>query len=214
MVQLTARQQEILDLIRDTLRRTGIPPTRVEISRALGFRSPNAAEDHLKALARKGAIELAAGTSRGIRLLHPASEIAARPSSIPGVGLALPLVGRVAAGHPILAAEHITRQVSVDPALFSERPDYLLTVRGLSMRDAGILEGDLLAVRRTQEARNGQIVVARLGDEVTVKRFRRSGARIELLPENPEFSPIVVAEPDTFALEGVAVGLIRPHGLS
>ncbi len=210
MIRLTARQQEILDLIRETIERTGIPPTRVEIARALGFKSPNAAEDHLKALARKGAIELSAGTSRGIRMTAPAPEAA--PVSL--AGLLLPLVGRVAAGHPILAAEHVTRQVGVDPALFSERPDYLLTVRGLSMRDAGILEGDLLAVRKTQEARNGQIVVARLGDDVTVKRFNRQGARIELLPENPDFDPIVVRADDGFALEGVAVGLIRAQGLN
>jgi len=212
MIRLTARQQQILDLIRDTIERTGIPPTRVEIARALGFKSPNAAEDHLKALARKGAIELSAGTSRGIRMTQPAANDASHPSA--AAGLVLPLVGRVAAGHPILAAEHVTRQVGVDPSLFAERPDYLLTVRGLSMRDAGILEGDLLAVRKVQEARNGQIVVARLGDEVTVKRLNRQGSRIELLPENPDFQPIVVEDDDGFALEGVAVGLIRAQGLN
>lgn len=211
MIRLTARQQQILDLIRDTIERTGIPPTRVEIARALGFKSPNAAEDHLKALARKGAIELSAGTSRGIRMIAPAN---AESTSSALAGLLLPLIGRVAAGHPILAAEHVTRQVGVDPSLFSERPDYLLTVRGLSMRDAGILEGDLLAVRKTHEARNGQIVVARLGDEVTVKRLNRQGSRVELLPENPDFQPIVVKADESFALEGVAVGLIRAQGLN
>ncbi|GAA5233675.1 transcriptional repressor LexA [Verticiella sediminum] len=214
MIRLTVRQQEILDLIRSTIEKTGIPPTRAEIARALGFRSPNAAEDHLKALARKGAIELTAGTSRGIRMAAGAiAPEAAAPAAAAARSLLLPLVGRVAAGFPILAAEHITRQVGVDPSLFSERPDYLLTVRGLSMRDAGILEGDLLAVRKTAEARNGQIVVARLGDEVTVKRLRRQDGQVRLLPENPDFEPIVVTEDDGFALEGVAVGLIRASGL-
>ncbi len=221
MISLTARQQEILDLIRQTITQTGIPPTRAEIAQALGFRSANAAEDHLKALARKGAIELTAGTSRGIRLKAtpqetPGSAHAPNPIASLAANLAqlvVPLIGRVAAGHPILAAEHITRQVGVDSALFSERPDYLLTVRGLSMRDAGILEGDLLAVRKSHEARNGQIVVARLGDEVTVKRLRHVNGQIHLLPENPDFQPIVVSEDDQFALEGIAVGLIRPHGL-
>lgn len=213
MIRLTARQQEILDLIRSTIERTGIPPTRAEIARALGFRSPNAAEDHLRALARKGAIELSAGTSRGIRLTEPATP-AAEPADIGfRAGLLLPLVGRVAAGSPILAAEHVSRHVGVDPALFPERPDYLLTVRGLSMRDAGILEGDLLAVRKTSEARSGQIVVARLDDEVTVKRLHSVDGKIELLPENPDFAPILVGEDDNFALEGVAVGLIRTRSV-
>lgn len=209
--KLTERQQEILDLIRQTVARTGFPPTRAEIAQALGFRSPNAAEDHLKALARKGAIELTAGASRGIRLKD------AEPTPSPILAslsqLLLPLVGRVAAGSPILAAEHVEREVGVDPSLFSQAPDYLLKVRGMSMRDAGILEGDLLAVKKSSEARNGQIIVARLGDDVTVKRLQRHGSRIELLPENPEFSPILVAPDDEFALEGVAVGLIRTHAL-
>lgn len=216
MTPLTARQQQILDLIRQTIERTGIPPTRAEIAQALGFRSANAAEDHLKALARKGAIELTAGTSRGIRLVaSPVSQVT--PALVRNPAHVnqwlLPLVGRVAAGSPILAAEHVTRQVGVDPSLFAERPDYLLTVRGLSMRDAGILEGDLLAVRKAQDARHGQIVVARLGDEVTVKRLHRTAGQLALLPENPDFEPIVVSHGDDFALEGVAVGLIRPHGL-
>lgn len=219
MTPLTARQQQILDLIRQTIARTGIPPTRAEIAQALGFKSANASEDHLKALARKGAIELTAGTSRGIRLKQEAGAASSAPSSSPSglasglLQLVVPLVGRVAAGHPILAAEHITRQVGVDPALFTDKPDYLLTVRGLSMRDAGILEGDLLAVRKSHEARNGQIVVARLGDEVTVKRFRHVDGQVQLLPENPDFDPIIVSQEDDFALEGIAVGLIRPHGL-
>lgn len=218
--KLTDRQQEILDLIRLTVERTGFPPTRAEIARALGFRSPNAAEDHLKALARKGAIELTAGASRGIRLKDPGDTAAsaAPPSSLAGMAdtvgrLLLPLVGRVAAGSPILAAEHVEREIGVDPALFAQAPDYLLKVRGMSMRDAGILEGDLLAVKRAADARNGQIVVARLGDDVTVKRLQRRQGRIELLPENPDFSPILVDDTKEFALEGIAVGLIRTQAL-
>lgn len=210
MTPLTARQQQILDLIRQTILDTGIPPTRAELARALGFRSANAAEDHLRALARKGAIELAAGTSRGIRLKEPMPEV---DTHVAHSQLSVPLVGRVAAGHPILAAEHITRQISVDPALFAEKPDYLLTVRGLSMRDAGILEGDLLAVRKSPEARNGQIVVARIGDDVTVKRFRQLRDRIQLVPENPDFKVIEIVGDEQFSLEGIAVGLIRPGGL-
>ncbi|WP_334159835.1 transcriptional repressor LexA [Achromobacter insolitus] len=212
--KLTDRQQQILDLIRQTVARTGFPPTRAEIALALGFRSPNAAEDHLKALARKGAIELTAGASRGIRLKD--NSPAPTPSSLPMPGLAqllLPLVGRVAAGSPILAAEHVEREVGVDPNLFAQAPDYLLKVRGMSMRDAGILEGDLLAVKKASEARNGQIVVARLGDDVTVKRLQRQNGHIELLPENPDFEPIVVEAGQDFALEGIAVGLIRTHAL-
>jgi len=212
--KLTDRQQQILDLIRQTIARTGFPPTRAEIAQALGFRSPNAAEDHLKALARKGAIELTAGASRGIRLAEPAAAPAQVMLPMPSLAqLLLPLVGRVAAGSPILATEHIEREVGVDPALFTQTPDYLLKVRGMSMRDAGILEGDLLAVRKSAEARNGQIVVARLGDDVTVKRLQRHAGRIELLPENPDFTPIVVGPGEDFALEGIAVGLIRVGGL-
>jgi len=208
MPKLTARQQEILDLIRQAIRLTGFPPTRAEIAKQLGFRSPNAAEEHLKALARKGVLELSACTSRGIRLTaEPVVE-----SSIPAAvaQLMLPLVGRVAAGSPILAAEHIDKSIGVDEALFSMRPDYLLKVRGLSMRDAGILEGDLLAVKKTTEARDGQIIVARLGDEVTVKRLKHTSAGLQLLPENPDFQPIEVSrDRDDFAVEGIAVGLIR-----
>lgn len=199
-MKLTARQQQIFDLIRTEIQRTGFPPTRVEIAKTFGFKSPNAAEDHLKALARKGAIELIPGTSRGIRLL-----IDAPTPNTP----TLPIIGRVAAGSPILASEHVEREIGVEPSLFSQEPDYLLRVRGLSMRDAGILEGDLLAVKRTTEARNGQIVVARLGDEVTVKRLERKGKHIQLLPENPDFAPITIKDQDDFSLEGIAVGLIR-----
>ena len=207
--KLTERQQQILDLIRSDIARTGFPPTRAEIARALGFRSANAAEDHLRALARKGAIELTAGASRGIRLLESQPE---SPSPSPVVALAhmlLPIVGRVAAGSPILAAEHVEREIGVEPSLFTQAPDYLLRVRGLSMRDAGILDGDLLAVKKSSEARNGQIVVARIGDDVTVKRLSKAGSHIELLPENPDFAPIVIAPSDDFSLEGIAVGLIR-----
>lgn len=212
--KLTARQQEILDLIRSEIQCTGFPPTRVEIAKALGFRSPNAAEDHLKALARKGAITLTAGASRGIRLTEtPAPAVPESTSAIralsDSLNMLLPIVGRVAAGSPILAAEHIEREISVEPSLFNPAPDYLLRVRGLSMRDAGILEGDLLAVKKTPEARNGQIVVARIGDEVTVKRLQREGRILQLLPENPDFSPIIIRPGDDFAIEGLAVGLIR-----
>ena len=199
-MKLTARQQQVLDLIRNEIQRTGFPPTRAEIARIFGFKSANAAEDHLKALDRKGAIELIAGTSRGIRLLVNPEETDS-PS--------LPVIGRVAAGSPILAAEHVEREIAIEPALFSQPADYLLRVRGLSMRDAGILEGDLLAVKKTSEARHGQIVVARLGDEVTVKRLQRTGKKIILLPENPDFEPITITSQDDFSLEGIAVGLIR-----
>ncbi len=199
MKELTPRQAEILQLIRDTIAETGFPPTRAEIARMLDFASPNAAEEHLRALERKGMIEILDGTARGLRLKEAAG---------------LPLVGRVAAGSPILAEEHIVGRYAVDPHLFRPRADYLLKVRGMSMRDAGILDGDILAVHKTDEARSGQIVVARLHDEVTVKRLRRRGATVELLPENPEFKPIVV---DTrgapFAIEGIAVGVIRNRAL-
>ena len=197
---LTPRQQEILQLIRDAVAATGLPPTRAEICQAFGFASPNAAEDHLRALARKGVIELSEGIARGIRLTEP---------------LGLPLIGRVAAGRPILAEQHIQNRYQIDPALFKPQADYLLKVRGMSMRDAGILDGDLLAVHRTAEARSGQIVVARLQDEVTVKRLQRQGHIVELLPENPEFEPIVVdLREDFFAIEGLAVGVIRNGKLS
>jgi repressor LexA len=219
--KLTPRQQQILDLVQSAIERTGAPPTRAEIAAELGFRSPNAAEEHLQALARKGVIELVGGTSRGIRLkdatLRALNEARlsqyGKQFSLPLPSLAqltLPLVGRVAAGSPILAQEHIDQTFVVETSLFPRRPDYLLKVRGMSMRDAGIMDGDLLAVQKANEAKNGQIIVARLGDEVTVKRLRRTRAGIELIPENPDFETIVVPAGDTsFALEGIAVGLIR-----
>jgi len=214
---LTPRQQQIFDLVRRSIERTGTPPTRAEIAQTLGFKSPNAAEEHLQALARKGVIELVSGTSRGIRLKADTLRALRRKPSpseqldlpIPGLAqLTLPLIGRVAAGSPILAQEHIEQQYAVSPGLFSATPDYLLRVKGLSMRDIGILDGDLLAVRKASEARNGQIVVARLGEEVTVKRWQRDGDEAWLLPENPDFQPIRVPH-EGFALEGLAVGLIR-----
>jgi repressor LexA len=258
-IKLTARQQQILDLIRQAVVNTGFPPTRAEIAQTLGFKSANAAEDHLRALARKGVIELTAGASRGIRLTDLAQEFSGdfdhsdirqdqddysshmdgidsasdaprqnpsrisgirssgTPSSgapqlrdLPGAGnILLPLVGRVAAGFPILATENVEKELSVDPNLFTQRPDYLLKVKGLSMRDAGILDGDLLAIKKTSEARNGQIVVARIDDEVTVKRLSKHGSVIHLLPENPDFDPIIIEPGQNFALEGIALGLIR-----
>lgn len=218
MIKLTARQEQILDLIRQAIENTGFPPTRAEIAAELGFRSANAAEEHLQALARKGAIELSPGTSRGIRLREARAEQFGGQGQMPLphqalMQLSLPLVGRVAAGSPILAQEHIESTYQVDPALFSAKPDYLLKVRGMSMRDAGIFDGDLLAVKKVEMAKNGQIVVARLGDDVTVKRYRKNGAAIELLPENPEFETIYVdPEREDFALEGLAVGLLRAWG--
>lgn len=210
MRDLTARQQEILNLIRQHIVDTGFPPTRAEIAGKLGFRSPNAAEEHLKALARKGVVELTSGASRGIRLKVPADTATSDFAGALQAMLSLPLVGRVAAGSPILAQEHIEARYSLDPSLFEERPDYLLKVRGMSMRDAGILDGDLLAVKRAHEARNGQIVVARVGNDVTVKRLRRRAHVVELLPENPDYAPIVLdARSDEFALEGIGVGLLR-----
>jgi repressor LexA len=213
---LTARQQQILDLIKSAIENTGFPPTRAEIATELGFRSINAAEEHLQALARKGAITIAAGTSRGIRLCDPLNERTGLPMgqmTLPHpalMQLSLPLIGRVAAGSPILAQEHIEHTYNVDPGLFSQKPDYLLKVRGMSMRDVGILDGDLLAVKKVDSARNGQIIVARLGDDVTVKRLQRNGSRIELHPENPDFELITVEEGrEDFALEGLAVGLLR-----
>ena len=205
--KLTARQQEVLELIQTSITATGAPPTRAEIAQALGFKSANAAEEHLKALARKGAIELVSGTSRGTRLrLHAAQEQVTQLAST----LVLPLIGRVAAGSPILAQEHIDTTHSVPESMFERRPDYLLRVRGMSMRDLGILDGDLLAVQATQQARSGQIVVARLDDEVTVKRLELlpSGARLH--PANPDYPIIEVRDAESFAIEGLAVGLVRP----
>ncbi|MGA1027888.1 MAG: transcriptional repressor LexA [Burkholderiaceae bacterium] len=207
MQVLTERQNEILRFIAKHIEDTGFPPTRLDICSALGFKSPNAAETHLKALAKKGAISMVPGASRSIRLL---------PSTAQDIieQLSIPLVGRVAAGSPILAQEHLEAQYQIDPQLFPMTPDYLLKVRGMSMRDAGILHDDLLAVKRLpgglSETRDGQIVVARLEEDVTVKRFKRDGKKIVLLPENPDFEPIVVdPSQDFLAIEGLAVGVIR-----
>jgi repressor LexA len=214
--KLTPRQQQILDLIQSAIERTGAPPTRAEIADELGFKSANAAEEHLQALARKGVIELVSGTSRGIRLrgetLRAIQEARIKQFDLPLptlLQLSLPLVGRVAAGSPILAQEHVDKTYYVESGLFQRRPDYLLKVRGMSMRDAGIMDGDLLAVQATREAKNGQIVVARLGDDVTVKRFRRNKHLIELHAENPDYPTIVVEPGEPFEIEGIAVGLIR-----
>jgi len=216
--KLTDRQRQVLDLVQSAIERTGAPPTRAEIAAELGFKSANAAEEHLQALARKGVLELVGGTSRGIRLksdtLRALAESRVKQYLLPLPGVAqltLPLVGRVAAGSPILAQEHIDQSYVVEATLFPRKPDYLLRVRGMSMRDAGIMDGDLLAVHKTPEAKSGQVVVARLGDDVTVKRLRRTRgtSTIELVPDNPEFEVIVVPPGTDFVIEGVAVGLIR-----
>jgi repressor LexA len=203
MEALTDRQAEILRLVRELTEVSGYPPTRAEIAERMGFRSVNAAEQHLRALEKKGAINIESGASRGIRVLDD------RPAGR-GRLLDLPVIGRVAAGSPILAEEHVQGRYQVDPNLFTPRADYLLRVRGMSMRDVGILEGDLLAVHRTPEARTGQIVVARLADEVTVKRLRRRGSMVALEAENPEFAPIEVdLRRESLVIEGIAVGIIR-----
>lgn len=199
MSELTPRQSEVLAFIRDFLEETGMPPTRAEIAAKLGFRSANAAEEHLRALQRKGSIDLIAGTSRGIQLKDVLKE-----------QIGLPLVGRVAAGHPILSEEHIEDHLRVDPSMFNPVPHYLLRVEGMSMKNAGILDGDLVAVHRTPEVRNRQIVVARLEDEVTVKRYRQEGKIVWLLPENDDFLPIEVdLNEEHLMIEGVVVGLLR-----
>ncbi len=199
MQELTPRQRQILELIQDFIAETGMPPTRAEIARELGFKSANAAEEHLRALKRKGVIELVPGASRGIKLKDSLRE-----------QIGLPLVGRVAAGNPILAEQNIEAHYRLDPALFDPKPHYLLRVHGMSMKDAGILDGDLVAVHRTPEVRSRQIIVARLDDEVTVKRYRQDGRMVWLLPENEEFEPIEVdlAE-QALVIEGVVVGVIR-----
>jgi repressor LexA len=224
--KLTPRQQQILELVQSAIARTGAPPTRAEIAAELGFRSANAAEEHLQALARKGVIELVGGTSRGIRLksdtLRALNEARLAPFGqqyhlpLPGIAqLSLPLVGRVAAGSPMLAQEHVEQSFVFEAGMFQRKPDFLLKVRGMSMQGAGILDGDLLAVQKASDAKNGQIVVARLGDEVTVKRFRRTRAGVELIPENPDFQTrLVPPDAEDFALEGLAVGLIRNTMLS
>lgn len=214
--KLTPRQQQILELIQNAIAQTGAPPTRAEIASELGFKSANAAEEHLQALARKGVIELVSGTSRGIRLrssdLRSINEQRAQQLTLPLPSLnqlMLPLIGRVAAGSPILAQEHVDQTYHMERSLFQRQPDYLLRVRGMSMRDIGIIDGDLLAVQAGKEAKNGQIVVARLGDDVTVKRFMRREQQIELHAENPEYKTIVVQPGEPFEIEGLAVGLIR-----
>ena len=197
MNKLTNRQSQVLDFIRSHIEATGYPPTRADIANELGFRSPNASEEHLKALARKGAIEMIPGTSRGIKLPDP---------------LGIPIVGRVAAGNPILAEEHIEDRCEIPPSLFSPSADYFLRVKGDSMVECGILDGDLLAVHSTTEANNGDIVVARIEDEVTVKRLRRQRSRhlVTLLPENRDFAPIEVdLRTSEFAIEGLGVGVLR-----
>ena len=195
MEKLTKRQSEILELIREFLQVTGFPPTRSEIASQFGFRSANAAEEHLRALARKGYINIKPGTSRGIRLTD---------------GIGIPIIGKVAAGNPILSESNIQGRAGIDPNLFKPHADYLLKVRGMSMRDAGILEGDLIAVNRKSSIRSGQIIVARVNDEVTVKRFRRQASDVQLISENPEFPPITVdLKRDQFQVEGLAVGVIR-----
>jgi repressor LexA len=199
MRPLTPRQKQILEMIQDFMDETGMPPTRAEIARQLGFKSANAAEEHLRALQKKGVLELLPGASRGIQLKDSLRE-----------QMGLPLVGRVAAGSPILAEEHIECHYRMDPAFFNPKPHYLLRVYGMSMKDVGILDGDLVAVHRTPEVRIRQIVVARIEDEVTVKRYRQIGSIVELLPDNEDFEPIVVdlAE-QSMMIEGVVVGVIR-----
>ena len=209
MKALTPRQQQILDMIASYIEKRGFPPTRAEICEALGFKSPNAAEEHLKALVKKGAISMVPGASRGIKL---SSSPEKSQKGIYG-HLSLPLIGRVAAGAPILAAEHVEEEFNIDPSLFSIKPDYLLRVKGMSMKDAGIMEDDLIAVKKTQEIKNGDIVIARIEDEVTVKYFQRSAPNIvHLKPANEEFSDIEVNLEETeLYIEGKSVGLIREN---
>ncbi len=203
MRELTPRQRQILEMIQEFIAVTGMPPTRAEIAAELGFKSANAAEEHLRALQRKGVLDLLPGASRGIQLKDSLRD-----------QMGLPLVGRVAAGSPILAEEHIEAHYKIDPQLFSPKPHYLLRVQGMSMKDAGILDGDLVAVHRTSEVRSRQIIVARLDDEVTVKRYRQNGTIVSLLPENEEFEPIEVdLREQELVIEGVVVGVIR-NGLS
>ncbi|MGR6873668.1 transcriptional repressor LexA [Pseudomonas sp. HK3] len=198
MIKLTARQQEVLNLIKQSIETTGFPPTRAEIAKELGFKSPNAAEEHLKALARKGAIEMTPGASRGIRLAEDQSGI--------------PLIGRVAAGEPILAQEHVERYVELPREFFKPSADFLLEVHGESMKEIGIMDGDLIAVHKTNQASNGQIVVARVGEEVTVKRFQKDKHIVQLLPENQDFQPIVIdLQTESLEIEGLYVGVIRRH---
>ncbi len=217
--KLTERQQQVFDLLKNHIDSTGMPPTRAEIAKELGFRSANAAEEHLKALARKGVIEIISGVSRGIRLVPNALELTEEATvilsdtGIDGEENGIPLIGRVAAGEPILAEEHIDNIYHIDPNMFSPSADFLLRVCGDSMKNIGILDGDLLAVHHTQDVRNGQVVVARIEDEVTVKRLIKQGSTIYLHAENDDFAPIVVdlTKNPTFEIEGVAVGVIRSN---
>ena len=203
--KLTPRQKQILKFISEFIENNKFPPTRSELARHFGFRSPNAAEAHLRALEKKCFIAMEPGISRGITLLPLSAE--ALPAS---PHRRIPLVGRVAAGSPVLAEENVEDEYRIDPALFSEKPDYLLRVTGMSMQDAGILDGDLLAVHRTPEARNGQIVVARIDDEVTVKRFHKQGHQVQLIPENADFSPIEIdLRNQPLVIEGLGVGVVR-----
>lgn len=203
MKPLTARQQQIFELIKTHIEDTGMPPTRAEIARQLGFRSANAAEEHLKALARKGVLEIIPGASRGIRLISEEEVVTPDDQG-------LPLIGRAAAGEPILAQEHVESLYQVDPALFKPSADFLLRVSGMSMKDIGILDGDLLAVHKTQDVHNGQVVVARVDDDVTVKRLEKKGSNVVLHAENDEFMPISVdLTAQSLTIEGVAVGVIR-----
>lgn len=205
MKPLTPRQQQVFDLIKTRIEESGMPPTRAEIAKELGFRSANAAEEHLKALARKQAIEIVPGASRGIRILLNDNAANDEPEE-----LGLPLIGRVAAGEPILAQEHVETHYQVDPSMFKPQADFLLRVYGESMKNIGIMDGDLLAVHKTQDVRNGQVVVARLEDDVTVKRLERKGAKVYLHAENEEFAPIEVdLTSQSLAIEGIAVGIIR-----
>ena len=201
--KLTARQSQILDVIKESIQETGFPPTRAEIAESFGFKSPNAAEDHLRALERKGYITILPGSSRGIQIIGMDED------------KGIPLVGRVAAGQPMLSEEYIESRIPVDPGLFHPPADYFLRVRGMSMRDAGILEDDLLAVHATNRIKKGQIVVARLTDEVTVKRYEKKDSIVYLHPENPDFETIVVnTKKEPLSIEGIAVGILRNGGLS
>ncbi len=199
MTKLTERQQRVLDYVRSAIEDTGFPPTRVEIAKELGFRSPNAAEEHLKALARKGAIEMIPGTSRGIRIIEDEN-------------LGLPIVGRVAAGEPILAQEHIEDYCTIPPEFFNPKADFLLVVHGDSMKNIGILNGDYIAVHKVNTARNGNIIVARVDDEVTVKRYEKQRSLVLLHPENDDYQTIEVnPKNQEFNIEGLFVGVIRRH---
>lgn len=197
---LTKRQLEVLDLIHASIDENGMPPTRSEIANNLGFKSLNAAEDHLKALEKKEFIELIPGVSRGIKVL--------KKTNNKNVGL--PIVGQVAAGQPILAIEHVESYISLDPFLFEKKADYLLRVKGESMLNSGIRDNDLLVVHATKVIRNNQIVVARLNDEVTVKRFKKAGSKIYLMPENDNFDRIEInSKTEEFTIEGLGIGILR-----